>query len=375
MVRVRSHGRSLMSLGPESVGEPEIAVRPLRSRARTVARAKSSDLARQGRWSDQLTRGSVENIYVGVDVSKAQLDVAVRPSGEVRSVGNDEAGMSELVSWFGALGPTLVVMEATGGYEAPLAVALSVAGIPVAVMNPRLIRDFAKASGKLAKTDRLDAEVIAHFAEAMKPAARQLPDEDTRELAALVGRRKQLSDMIVAEGNRLAAANSAIVRRDIQEHITWLKRRQKDADKDLYDRMKKSPLWKVTSKLLRSAPGIGPVNSFVLISMMPELGKISGKEAAALVGVAPYNCDSGLHKGKRKIWGGRAEIRTALYMGTIATIQHSPTIGALYTRLIAAGKPKKVAIIACSRKLLVRLNAMMRDGKPWIEEPTNPVAA
>jgi transposase len=317
----------------------------------------------------------MEDIYVGVDVSKAQLDVAVRPSGEVRSVGNDEAGFAELVSWCGTLRPKVVVMEATGGYEAPLAVALSVAGVPVAVMNPRLIRDFAKAAGKLAKTDRLDAEVIALFAEKMEPEARPLPDEATRELAALVDRRKQLSDMIVAEGNRLAAANSTKVRTDIQEHITWLKRRLKDADKDLYDRMRKSPLWKVTAKLLRTAPGIGPVNSFVLISMLPELGKVSGREAAALVGVAPYNCDSGTHKGKRKIWGGRADVRTALYMGTIACIQHSPTIGAVYARLIAKGKPKKVAIIACMRKLLVRLNAMMRDHQPWIEESTNPVAA
>ena len=308
------------------------------------------------------------DIYVGIDVSKARLDVAVLPSGEVRSSSNDEVGFDELITWFRALGPKLVVMEATGGYEAPLASALAVAGIEVAVINPRLVRDFGKALGKLAKTDRIDAQVIALFAEKVSPEPRPLPDSDTQELAGLVSRRKQISDMLVAEQNRLAATAIAPVRADIQEHITWLRRRLKDADKDLYDRMRKSPLWRVKEQLLRSAPGIGPGNALSLIAMLPELGSLAGKQVAALVGVAPFNRDSGTLRGKRTIWGGRADVRSMLYMGTLSTIRYSPTIGATYARLVAAGKPKKVAIVACMRKLLVRLNAMMRDGKPWIED-------
>lgn len=375
MVRIRPHGRSrIPPLEENSVGEQEVAVRPLRSRARTVARAKSSHVARSGRRSDHRTRGSMGTIYVGIDVSKARLDIAVRPSGETRSVGNDEAGFAELVGWFRELGPRLVVMEATGGYEAPLASALSVAGVAVAVINPRLIRDFGRALGKLAKTDRLDAEVIALFAEKVEPEPRALPDQHTQELAALVSRRKQVSDMIASEGNRLATATSAAVRTDIQEHIAWLRRRLKDTDKDLYGRVRKSPLWRVKEPLLRSTPGIGPGNTLTLISQLPELGRLTGKQISALVGVAPFNCDSGTFKGRRRIWGGRADVRTMLYMGTLASIRKSPTIGAAYERLVAAGKPKKVAIVACMRKLLVRLNAMMRDGKPWIEEPAAAVA-
>ena len=369
MINVRPHGRStIRPLEANSVGEQEIAVRPLRSRARTVARAKSSHLARSGRRSDHRTRGTMADIYVGIDVSKARLDVAVLPSGEVRSSSNDEVGFDELITWFRALGPKLVVMEATGGYEAPLASALAVAGIEVAVINPRLVRDFGKALGKLAKTDRIDAQVIALFAEKVSPEPRPLPDSDTQELAGLVSRRKQISDMLVAEQNRLAATAIAPVRADIQEHITWLRRRLKDADKDLYDRMRKSPLWRVKEQLLRSAPGIGPGNALSLIAMLPELGSLTGKQVAALVGVAPFNRDSGTLRGKRTIWGGRADVRSMLYMGTLSTIRYSPTIGATYARLVAAGKPKKVAIVACMRKLLVRLNAMMRDGKPWIED-------
>jgi transposase len=310
------------------------------------------------------------DIYVGIDVSKARLDVAALPSGEVRSTINDEVGFDELITWFRALGPKLVVMEATGGYEAPLASALSVAGIAVAVINPRLVRDFGKALGKLAKTDRIDAQVIALFAEKVSPEPRPLPDSDTQELAGLVSRRKQISDMLVAERNRLAATAIAPVRADIQEHITWLQRRLKDADKDLYDRMRKSPLWRVKEQLLRSAPGIGPGNALSLIAMLPELGSLTGKQVAALVGVAPFNRDSGTLRGKRTIWGGRADVRCMLYMGTLRSIRDSPTIRATYARLVAAGKPKKVAIVACMRKLLVRLNAMMRDGTHWIEDTT-----
>lgn len=304
--------------------------------------------------------------YVGIDVSKARLDVAVRPSGEVWSVTNNEAGFATLVERLKPLEPKLVIVEATGGFQAPLVAALSVAQIPVAVVNPRQVRDFGRSSGRLAKTDVLDAEVIAHFGEALQPEPRSLPDAETLELQGIVTRRRQLVDMITAESNRLATAVKP-VRRDIEEHLAWLRRRLKDIDDDLYTKLKKSPLWRVKEQILRSAPGIGRVSTVALIAQVPELGRLNGRKVAALVGVAPFNRDSGTLRGKRAIWGGRASVRTTLYMATLTAIRCSPSIGAFYERLIKAGKPRKVAHVACMRKLLVRLNAMMREGATWTE--------
>jgi transposase len=305
-------------------------------------------------------------VFVGIDVSKARLDVAVRPSDEVWKCSNDEEGFAALVEKLKPLSP-LVVLEATGGYQAPLAAALSVAGIVVAVVNPRQVRDFARALGKLAKTDTLDAEVIARFAEAVRPEPRPLPDAETQELQATIARRRQIVEMMSAEKNRLKTALPA-VRRDIQEHITWLERRLKDVDKDLYTRLKKSPLWRVKEQLLRSAPGVGEVLSRTLLADLPELGKLDAKKIAALVGVAPFNRDSGQQRGKRAIWGGRAAVRSTLYMGTLTGVRTSPSLKAYYERLLKAGKPKKLALTACMRKLLVRLNAMVRDGAEWRED-------
>jgi transposase len=357
-----------------TVGEHEIAVRPSHSRARTVARAKSSNVARTGRGGAQKERVPMGDVFVGIDVSKSRLDVAVRPSGEVWQFGNDEPGFATLVEKLKPLEPKLVVMEATGGYQAPLAAALTVAGIAVAVVNPRQVRDFGRATGQLAKTDALDAEVIARFGEVLKPEPRPIPDAETQALAALVMRRRQLVDMIVAETNRLATALKP-VRRDIEEHISWMKRRLKDVDDDLYGSLKKSPLWRVKEQILRSAPGIGRVTTCALVAQLPELGTLTARKISALVGVAPFNRDSGTLRGKRVTWGGRASVRHALYMATLTAIRCSPTLAAFYERLRAAGKPAKVAHVACMRKLLVRLNAMVRTGTPWTEDVPVTVAA
>jgi transposase len=308
----------------------------------------------------------MNEVFVGIDVSKAQLDVAVRPSGEVWSVSNDETGFAALVAKLTPLEPKLIVMEATGGYQAPAVAALSVAGLSVAVVNPRQVRDFGRATGQLAKTDVLDAEVIARFGEVLRPEPRSLPDEETVALNALVVRRRQIVDMITAEKNRLGTAEK-VVRRDIEEHIKWLQRRLKDADDDLYDGLKKSALWRVKEQILKSVPGVGRVTTVTLIAQLPELGTLTGRKIAALVGVAPLNRDSGTYRGKRCIWGGRAAVRQALYMATLTAIRRSPTIRAFYERLIAAGKPRKVAHVAAARKLLVMLNAMIRDGASWVE--------
>jgi transposase len=310
----------------------------------------------------------MDQTYVGIDVSKARLDVAVRPSGEARSFGNDESGFGELVTWLTSVAPKVIVVEATGGYQAPLVAALTVAKLAVAVVNPRQVRDFARATGKLAKTDRLDAEVIALFAEALKPEARPMPDAETQALHVLVTRRRQLVEMITTESNRLGTTTLQPVRLEIEEHIKWMRRRLKDMDDDLYGAIKRSPLWRVKEQLLRSAPGIGRVTTCALIAQVPELGRLDGKKIAALVGVAPFNRDSGTLRGKRTIWGGRASVRHTLYMATLAAIRTSPTIAAFYDRMVGAGKPAKVAHVACMRKLLVRVNAMMRDGAPWTED-------
>lgn len=302
-------------------------------------------------------------VFVGIDVSKAQLDVAVRPEGRF-SVVHDEHGVAELLTQFHALRPTLIVLEATGGMELPLTSALALAGLPVVVINPRQVRDFAKATGQLAKTDAIDAQVLAHFAEVIRPEPRPLPDEQTQALAALVARRQQLIEMLTAEKNRLASARTS-VRKNLRAHIAWLERALRQADTDLADAIRQSPVWREKDELLRSVPGIGPVLTSTLLANLPELGTLTHKQIAALVGVAPLNRDSGRLRGRRTVWGGRAHVRTALYMGAIVAARFNPVIRAFYQRLCAAGKAKKVALVACMRKLLTILNAMLKHRTPW----------
>jgi transposase len=300
------------------------------------------------------------------------LDVAVRPSGERWQVANDATGITELVPQLQALSPMLIVLEATGGLELPLLAALGSAGQPVVAINPRQVRDFAKAVGKLAKTDALDAQVLAHFAEAVRPTVRPLPDATTQVLAALVTRRRQLVEMLTAEDNRRRSAPAAI-RADIQAHIAWLRKRLKDLDQELGQSLRASPLWREQEDVLRSVPGIGPTVTATLLAELPELGTLGRKQIAALVGVAPLNCDSGTLRGKRTVWGGRATVRAALYMAALVATQHNPVIRALYARLLAAGKLKKVALTACMRTLLVILNALLEHRTRWA--PSTAVAA
>ena len=304
--------------------------------------------------------------FVGIDVSKGHLDVSVRPSSEVFRVANSESGIAELVTKIAAMSPTLIVMEATGGYEAPAAAAIAVSGMALAVVNPRQVRDFAKATGKLAKTDALDAAVLAHFAEVVRPESRPLADEQTQELSAMIARRRQVVDMIVAETNRMHMTRSVSLRKGIYDHVKWLRHQLKEIDLDLDTKLRETPIWREKDELLQSVPGVGPVLSRTLLADLPELGRLDRGKIAALVGVAPLNRDSGNMRGKRGIWGGRASVRTVLYMAAVAATKHNPVIREVYLRLVGAGKEKKVALVACMRKLLVTLNAMMRDQKQWL---------
>lgn len=306
-------------------------------------------------------------VFVGIDVSKAQLDVAVRPDGRF-TVPNDDAGIAQVLARLSAGPPTRVVVEATGGFEMPLAGALAAAGFPVVVVNPRQVRDFAKAAGKLAKTDALDAQTLARFAEVMRPELRPLPDEQTQTLAAILTRRRQLVEMLTAEKNRLGSARKA-VRKSLQTHIAWLERELTHTDSDLAHAIRESPVWREKDDLLRSTPGVGPVLTTTLLADLPELGSLTGKQIAALVGVAPLNRDSGTLRGKRTVWGGRAQIRATLYMAALVASRFNPVIRAFYQRLRAAGKAKKVALTACMRKLLIILNAMLKHRTPWRAEP------
>jgi len=302
--------------------------------------------------------------FVGIDVSKATLDTAVRPSGERWSTANEDGAISELTQRLSGMQPALIVMEATGGLETLAASMLTLAGLSVAVVNPRQTRDFARAMGVLAKTDALDARVLAMFAERVRPAPRPLADAQTQELEALVGRRRQVIEMLVAERNRLYTATLS-VRPRLKEHIEWLEHELKDLDRDLREAIRSSPTWRAKDKLLRSAPGVGPVLSYTLLAELRELGQYDRKQIAALVGVAPLNRDSGKMRGKRCIWGGRAHVRAVLYMGALIATRHNPVLKDFYQRLRAAGKAPKVAIVACMRKLLTILNAMIRHGTSW----------
>jgi transposase len=301
--------------------------------------------------------------FIGIDVAKAHLDVAVRPTGVTKQFVAEK--LDELVVFVQQAQPTLVVMEATGGLEAAVAAALVAVGIAVAVVNPRQARDFAKAVGKLAKTDAIDAAVLAHFAEAVRPEPRPLPDAQTRELEALVMRRRQLLEMLGAEQNRLSSCRAKSMRKSLEQHIEWLRRQVKDIDKDIGKSVRNSPIWREKDDLLQSVPGIGPVVSSMMLASLPELGALNRKQIAALVGVAPINRDSGTLRGKRSVWGGRAPMRAALYMATLVATKHNSVIRGFYQRLLIAGKAKKVALVACMHKLLTIVNAMMRSGRRW----------
>ena len=302
--------------------------------------------------------------FVGIDVAKAQWDIALRPSGERWAVPNDASGVALLVDRVQTLQPTLIVLEATGGLERAVTSALATAGLPVVVVNPRQVRDFARATGQLAKTDALDARALAHFADVIRPTPRPLPDAQTQELRALLGRRQQLIGMRTAEQNRLAGTNECLTK-NITAHMTWLNADIATLDDALEALLRASPLWRENDELLQSAKGIGPVSAQTLLLELPELGTLTRQEIAALVGVAPLNGDSGTMRGKRTIWGGRAHVRTVLYMSTRVATRFNPQIKAFYQQLLAAGKVKKVALTACMRKFLTILNAMLKHRTPW----------
>ena len=301
-------------------------------------------------------------LYIGIDVSKDRLDVAVAPRGESWSADNDPDGIRGLGQRLAELQPALVVLEATGGFESALAAGLVAASLPVVVVNPRQVRDYARATGRLAKTDKIDAEVLADFGEAVRPQIRAMPNAALHELSGLLRRRQQLIEMLTAERNRARLATAA-VRKDINAHLHWLERRLKDLDKDLHQAIQSTPAWREKDDLLRGVKGVGPVLATTLLAELPELGRLNRKEIAALVGVAPLNRDSGQFRGKRKVWGGRSQVRSALYMSALVASRHNPIIRGFYQRLLTAGKPKKMALTACMRKLLVTLNAVARDGR------------
>jgi transposase len=312
-----------------------------------------------------------EDPYVGIDVSKDRLDIAVRPTGDTWSVANDASGIPEVVQWLAKLHPKLVVLEATGGLQLPVVAALASAGLPLAMVNPRQVRDFARATGKLAKTDQLDAQVLAHFAEAVRPTPYPLLDAQTQELTALLTRRHQVVEMLTAEKNRLRATRES-VRQRVQDHIHWLEQELADLDDDLERTLRESPLWREKDNLLRSVPGIGRVVSITLLADLPELGTLSRHQIAALVGVAPLNRDSGRFRGKRTVWGGRARVRAALYMAALTATRYNPIIKAFYRRLCGAGKARKVALTACMRKLLIILNSMVKHQQSWAPDVQHP---
>jgi transposase len=317
-------------------------------------------------------RESESTICVGIDVSKATLDIAVHPSQEVWQVATTPADLVALAARLAALAPHRIVVEATGGYEAPVVGALAAHGLPIVVVNPRQVRHFAKALGILAKTDRIDAHVLAQFAATVPLELRPFPEPARAALAALVGRRRQLVDMLVAERHRYEQAVEPAVRRGLRDHVRWLERRVKDSDDDIQRLLQASPVWRVTEDLLRSVPGVGPHTAAVLIADLPELGQLNRRQLAALVGVAPFAQDSGKHTGERHIAHGRVGVRRALYMATLAARRANPVIREYYLHLREAGKRPKVALVACMRKLLTILNAMVKHQQSW--NATIPVA-
>jgi transposase len=304
-----------------------------------------------------------ESIYVGIDVAKAKLDVCLS-DGETWEVPNADCDMNALCERLTAAHPALVVLEATGGYELRVAAALTVAGLPVAVVNPRHVRNYARSLGQKAKTDKLDARMLARFAAACQPEPRPLPDEATRELDACVVRRRQLVEMLTAERSRQGTAPPA-TRKQIAAHIAWLRRQLAKIDHDIDDRIRRSPIWRFKDDLLQSVPGIGPTVARTLLAQLPELGTLGEKQVSALAGLAPFNQDRGTMHGKRRISGGRPGVRSVVYMAALVGIRWNPTLKAFYDQLLKSGKPKKVALLACAHKLLIFVNAMLRDGQAW----------
>lgn len=319
--------------------------------------------------------GHAAEIFVGIDVAKATLDIGLYPGGETWTVEQTEEGIATVVERLVAERAALVILEATGGLELAVAAALVAAAVPVQVVNPRQARDFAKATGQLAKTDRLDALVLARFGAAIRPEPRPLPDAALQEVRALVARRRQLQVMVVAEKNRRSSAPHRL-HAQIDEHLAWLRRAVADLDKDLGQMIKGSEVWQAAVSRWRSVPGIGPVVSATLLADLPELGTLTRQQVAALVGVAPLNHDSGTRRGTRSCWGGRAHVRTTLYMGTLVATRWNPAIARYYRRLLAAGKPKKLALVACMHKLLTILNALTRQRVDWQDQtPSSALAA
>lgn len=316
-------------------------------------------------WAMTATEDGMAQFTVGIDVSKATLDVYVHPAALRFQVAYDDAGIKALVERLKPFHQAPVIIEATGGLEFTVAAALTASMFHVAIVNPRQVRDFARALGRLAKTDRIDAEILALFGDRVRPEPRPIPDSALRGLDAQVARRRQLVDMITAEGNRLGQVADQAVRKQIQRHLAWLHRELKSVDTDLGDAIRRTPIWRAKDDLLRSVPGVGRVTSFTLIAEFPQLGTLGGKQAAALGGLAPFNVDSGTLCGRRQIWGGRRTVRSVLFMATLSAVRYNPVIAAFYQRLLRAGKSKKVALIACARKLLVILNAVLRDERPW----------
>jgi len=305
-----------------------------------------------------------ETVCVGVDIAKSTMDVAVSNSKETQQFTNDDGGISHAVCYIASLKPAGIILEATGGLEMPLAAALQAACLPVAVINPRQVRDFARATGALAKTDTIDARILALFGVRIRPEIRILPDKLTCETGNILTRRRQLVEMITAEHNRLLQADDNI-RSGIETHIRWLEEALSKINKDMDNRIKRSPSWHEKDTILKSVPGVGKVVSSTLLIELPELGKLNRHKIAALAGVAPLNCDSGTLRGKRTVWGGRSKLRAVLYMAALVASRRNPTIADFYQRLLGAGKPKKVALVACMRKLLTILNAMMRTMTVW----------
>jgi transposase len=329
--------------------------------ARTVTGATQARIHKEGTTMTEATP-----IYVGIDVSQERLDIATTIQDKIWSVRYDDDGLKKVRTHLRRLQPERIILEATGKLERSLVAALAADGLPVVVVNPRQVRDFARAMGILAKNDRLDARVLARFGQSTKPELRPLADDARQALAETVTRRRQLVEMIGMERHRTARTTPE-VRRQIERHIRWLEEQLEKVDDDLQQRLQQSPHWQESNDLLQSVPGIGPTTAAVLIAQLPELGTLTHKQIAALVGVAPFCRDSGTFHGRRTVWGGRAFVRTALYMATLVAVRHNATLRAFYQRLVVAGKAKKLALVAAMRKLLVMLNAMLRDHTPWIE--------
>ena len=304
--------------------------------------------------------------FIGIDISKDHLDIADSTTQNTWRTSNDETGIANLTKRLSTPAPTLIVLEATGGLETPLASALAADRLPVVVVNPRQVRDFAKATGQLAKTDTLDAKVLARFAAAVRPEMRQIKDQETRELAALVTRRRQLVEMLSTEKTRLKQVSKPI-RQNVETHITWLKKQIREMDQDLSKTLKRSSVWRENDQIIQSVPGAGPILSINLLANVPELGTLNRRQIAALIGLAPLNRDSGTFRGRRCIWGGRAGVRSTLYMATVTAMQYNPVIRSFYQRLTEKGKPFKVAITACMRKLLTIINTMVKTKTRWNE--------